>query len=56
MLILPSTPHGRLVVRKIDQQLEQRKDWLEKTMSTVEHPYLRIAAVLVGPAATKGKR
>lgn len=43
--------------REVEHQLEQRRIWLTDTMSTVNRPYLRIAAVLVAEAERpkKGK-
>lgn len=44
--------------REVEQQREQRKNWLKDTMSTLATPYLRIAAVLLGGGETqkRGKR
>ncbi|MEN9578920.1 MAG: hypothetical protein RJA70_1929 [Pseudomonadota bacterium] len=44
--------------REVEQQRAQQNKWLKETMSTIETPYLRIAAVLLGESATakKGKR
>jgi hypothetical protein len=41
--------------REVEHQLEQRDRWLRETMSTIEKPYLRIAAVLVAESG-RGKR
>jgi hypothetical protein len=41
--------------REVEQQLAQQKLWLTDTMSTLDRPYLRIAAVLLGDTK-KGKR
>jgi hypothetical protein len=43
--------------REVEHQLAQRRAWLTETMSTLDRPYLRIAAVLLGEgAAGKGTK
>lgn len=42
--------------REIDAQEEQRRRWLKDTMSTIDRPYLRIAAVLLADAPERKGR